>query len=106
MNSYNRKKPIINEFIGNTEAEIMPPVEETETVEQMEQEEATNGEAIALKGLVFHPKKSTKSERIQLMLTPELKTAIKKEAKKNKISVNEFICSVMKAYIEAANDKK
>ncbi len=96
---YNYNQSLVNNFSE------MPPVEEMETVEQMEPT-ADNETISPFKGVVFHPKKSTKSERIQLMLTPELKAAIKKEAKKNKTSVNELINVVMKAYVEAANDKK
>ena len=96
---YNYNQSLVNNFSE------MPPVEEMDTVEQMEPT-ADNEPISPFNGIVFHPKKSTKSERIQLMLTPELKNAIKKEAKKNKTSVNELINVVMKAYVEAANAKK
>lgn len=44
-------------------------------------------------------KKATRSERIQLLLTPELLKAVKKEAKRNKTSVNGFINAVLESYI-------
>ncbi len=50
--------------------------------------------------------RQTRSERLQLLVTPELKKAITKQAKKNKVSINGFINAVLEAYIEQTTKKK
>ena len=44
-------------------------------------------------------KKPIRSERLQLLVTPDLLKAIKKAAKKNKMSINGFINAVIEAYL-------
>lgn len=60
--------------------------------EEPEQEESTAGKLIL-------KKRPTRSERLQLLVTPDLLKAIKKAARKNKMSINGFINAVLEAYL-------
>ena len=51
------------------------------------------------KGRLVIKKKQIRSERLQLLVTPDLLKAIKKAAKKNKMSINGFINAVIEAYL-------